>query len=75
MLQKNFRLFYSRTNEDLKNFMEGGKGDITMNVTIDGGDQEGVMKTLPVLKDAMLEALTADIASGGTIMITIKTYS
>lgn len=77
LLKKNERVIDPETNEDLKSFLkDGGKGNtINMPVTINGGDEQGVLKALPAMKDAMLDAVSENIAGRGHIFKTIQAYT
>jgi hypothetical protein len=44
-------------------------------IEINGGDEKGVIKAIPALKEAIAETFSGDIAQGGTILRTIRTYS
>ena len=57
-------------------FLKGG-GAPSVNIEtieINGGDEQGVMKAIPALKEAIIEAVTEDIANGGATVQTIRTY-
>lgn len=75
LLQKGERVVDQRTNQDLKGFLNGkNKGDgVTVNVTINGGDEKGVMNSIPALKQAIISAVTSDIMSNGSIRKAIRT--
>lgn len=78
LLKQNERVVDDRTNADLKTFLkEGGSSTKTINmpITINGGDEQGIMKALPILKQQMLAAINEDIAMGGQTRDTIKTYA
>jgi len=74
LLQKNERVIDSQTNADLKDFLKGGgKGTtIQQNITIQGGDEQGVLKTLPLIKQMAVDAVNASIASRGDVYKTIQ---
>lgn len=78
LLDKGERVVDSKTNQDLKQFIsEGGKGKtpVNMTVNINGGDEQSVMKSLPKLKEAVLEIVNADIGSNGRTRQNILNYT
>ena len=46
-----------------------------MEVNINGGDEEGVMKALPALREVIIDAVSTDIASNGSIKKTMDAYN
>jgi len=78
LLQKGERVVDERTNRDLKEYLKNGsRGSsiINMPVTINGGDEQSVIKALPQLKEAILDAINSDIRDGGRTRNTIRTYA
>lgn len=75
LLKKNERVVDPKTNQDLKQYMKNGKPNVSMNVTINGGDEDGIMNALPKLRDMILDTVTNDISSGGRTGTVIKTYT
>jgi len=45
-----------------------------MTVHINNSDEEGVMRSLPAMKEAMVNAITDDIATGGKVKDGIMEY-
>ncbi|MGA1846763.1 hypothetical protein [Deferribacter abyssi] len=75
-LQKGERVIDSKTNRDLKEYLkQAGRPSVVMNVTINGGDEESVLKALPRLKQTIIEVVSGDIAANGQIRKTILTYT
>jgi len=74
LLDKGERVVDSRTNEDLKSFLDkqSGGGGVNMTVNIHNSDEEGVLKALPQLKKVILETVNVDISTGGQTYKTIK---
>jgi methyl-accepting chemotaxis protein len=78
LLDKGERVVDSDTNKDLKKYLKNGGSNemnINMPVTIQGGDEQSVMKALPQLKRTIEEVVTQNIASNGSIRRTISSYS
>ncbi len=77
LLKKNERVVDSQTNADLKEYLKDGgkKVSIQQNIEIHGGDENSVMKSMPALKEAMIDAINEDISSGGRTRNTIKAYA
>jgi len=79
LLDKGERVVDSKTNQDLKSFLkEGGGqsvGDTTVNVTINGGDEASIMKSLPKMKQTIIDAVHGDIAGNGRLRSVIQQYA
>jgi len=74
LLKKNERVIDSETNADLKGFLKGGGKGTTINmpVTINGGDEQSVLKALPLMKQVAVDAVNASISSRGDVFKTIQ---
>jgi hypothetical protein len=79
LLKKGERVVNDKDNAALSNMVnnwQNGKSVVVnMPVTINGGDEEGVKKSLPKMKQAIIEAVTADISSNGAIRKAIQSYT
>jgi hypothetical protein len=76
LLDKGERVVDSKTNKDLKEFLGNNGGtSIVQNITINGGDEQSVMKALPQLKQSVIDIVNSDISQNGTIRQTIKNYT
>lgn len=76
MLRKNERVVDSKTNADLKEYLKGsGKPSVTVNNTFNDSDGESVLKSLPAMRQMIIEAVSGNIASNGQILKTIQTYA
>lgn len=77
LLKKNERVVDPETNADLKAFLKdgGGGNTIQQNITINGGDEQGILKTLPMIKEMAVEAVNESIASRGSTFKTIQAYA
>ncbi|MFA6009417.1 MAG: tape measure protein [Desulfobacteraceae bacterium] len=74
LLKKNERVIDSETNADLKDYLKGGGKGTTINmpVTINGGDEQSVLKALPLMKQVAVDAVNASISSRGDVFKTIQ---
>jgi hypothetical protein len=74
LLKKNERVVDSDTNADLKDYLKGGGRNTTIhqNITINGGDEKSVMKALPYVKKAAIDAVTQSISSRGDVFKMIQ---
>jgi hypothetical protein len=76
LLQKGERVVDSKTNKDLTDYLKNQKqSNINMTVNINGGDEQGVLKALPKLKQTIIEVVSGDIAQNGAIRKTILSYT
>jgi tape measure domain-containing protein len=77
LLDKGERVVDSKTNQDLKQYITENKGkpNVNMTVNINGGDEQSVMKSLPALKDAVLQIVNSDISSNGQTRQSILSYT
>lgn len=76
LLDKGERVVDAKTNQDLKAFLGNNGGtSIVQNITINGGDEQSVMKALPHLKQSVIDIVNSDISQNGTIRQTIKNYT
>ena len=76
LLEKGERVVDSKTNKDLKSYLNngGGKPPINLTVNINNSDEQGVRKALPELQKIIEETVSANIASNGSIRSAIQTY-
>jgi len=78
LLQKGERVVDNKTNRDLTEFLktQGRQTpQVNMTVNINGGDEQGVMKALPKLKQTIIDVVSGDIAQNGIIRKTIMSYT
>ena len=55
-------------------FKKGGSGVNIERIEIHNSDEKGVMNAIPALKEAIIEAVSENILSGGMNRQTIRTY-
>ena len=75
LLDKGERVVDASTNKDLKAFLGNGGNSTNIVVNINGGDEQGVLKALPQLKQVIIDVVNGDISQNGTIRQTIKNYT
>lgn len=78
LLQKNERVVDAKTNQDLKQFLKeggGGKAVTFGDININGGDEQGVMRALPKLRETILDVVNSDIAGNGRTRNTVMQYA
>jgi len=77
MLKKGERVVDSNTNADLKEYLKDSKskGPVNVTVNINNSDEQGVMNALPAMKQAIIDAVSGNIASGGAIKKSIMAYA
>ncbi|MCP4158601.1 MAG: hypothetical protein GY760_00890 [Deltaproteobacteria bacterium] len=77
LLDKGERVVDSKTNQDLKGFLQGDKNSSSNTITINfhNSNESDVKKSLPALKKTILDVVNGDIVNNGQTLQTIKNYA
>ena len=80
LLDKGERVVDSRTNSDLKEFLKnagGGGVNVSLGgITINGGDEQGVLKAIPQLEKAVTDIVIKAVSGGNaSLRNAIATYA
>ena len=76
LLKKNERVVDSKTNKDLKQFLAKSQApNVNMEVNINGGNEESVMKSIPALRQAVVDIVDSNLRGNGRLLKSIKTLA